>query len=93
MKVQYLHQFPTVSHRPGLFSNAFYNILNAIISVFTFAFALVAVFVVTANIDPHPFHVISPAFPYHSSSLWGHLEHVFRHLSSCGNHFHLRFHF
>jgi len=49
MKMQYLRHFPMVSHHPGLISNAFYNVLNAIISVFSFTFAVVVAFVVATN--------------------------------------------
>jgi hypothetical protein len=35
MKMQYLRQFPMVSHHPDLFLNAFYNALNVIASAFT----------------------------------------------------------
>jgi len=91
MKMQYLRQFSMVSHRPGLFSNAFYNILNAMSSVFASAFALVVAFVVATNTPSFIIFVISQAFPCRSTSLWGHLKRVFRHLSICDNHFERNF--
>lgn len=69
MKMQYLRQFPMVSHRPGLISNAFYNVLNALPSVFTFVFTLIAAFVVAANIVAFAILAISQAFPHRSPSL------------------------
>jgi len=93
MNMQYLCQFPMDSLHPGLVSNAFYNVLNALPSVSTFAFALVAVFVVTARIAPSLFQVISQPSPHRSPSLWDRLERVFRCLSICGIHFRLHFHF
>jgi len=93
MNMQYLCQFPTDSLHPGLVSNAFCNTLNAMPSVSTFVFALVAVFVVTAYIVPLMFHVISQPFPHCSPSFWDCLERVFMCLSICGIHFRLHFHF
>jgi len=87
MNMQYLRQFPMDSLHPDLISNPFYDVSNAMPSVSTFAFALIAVFLVTANIVPLLFHVVSQPFPHRSPSLWDRLERVFRCFSTCGIHF------
>jgi hypothetical protein len=47
MKMQYLRQFPMVSHHPGLDLNAFSTVLNAMPSAFAIVFAFVFVAAVT----------------------------------------------
>jgi len=93
MKMQYLPQFPMVSHHSGLVLNVFYNAFNVIASAFTADSAFIFAATTAVYYRLLAPAVISQAFPHRSPSLWGHFERIFKPLSICGNHFWMYLHF